>query len=169
MNSKWIMVCFMMAIGMNLSAQQEKSWSNWNWLIGEWKGKGGGQPGQGAGTFSFLPDLDKKVLIRKSHSEYPATGAKPKIVHDDLMVVYLDFGGAPSKAIYFDNEVHTIHYSITYAGKSIVMLSEKMPGVPVFRLTYSLLDSDEVNTKFEISMDGEKFNTYVEGRSKKIK
>ncbi len=73
--------------------------------MGEWVGSG--QPGQGGGTFSFKPDLDQKILVRKSHSEYPASANKPEIIHDDLMVVYLDNPENRNKAIYFDNEGHT--------------------------------------------------------------
>jgi hypothetical protein len=157
------------AIFTNSYGQQSASWAKWTWLIGEWKGEGNGQTGQGSGGFSFKTDLNDKILVRKSHSEYPATEKKPLIIHDDLMFVYLDFSGNPSKAIYFDNEGHTINYAITYAEKSIVLQSEKMPNVPIFRLTYSLLDNETINTKFEMSQDGEKFMMYVEGKSKKAK
>lgn len=150
-------------------AQQKINWGKWNQLTGEWKGEGSGRPGQGDGTFSFTFGLDKNVIERRSHSEYPATQNKPLIVHDDLMIVYPDFGGNPTKAIYFDNEGHIIQYTITYADESIVLTSSKMPNVPVFRLTYTLLNSETVNTKFEISTDGEKFMTYIEGQSKKVK
>ena len=149
--------------------QQSSSWEKWNWLMGEWSGEGAGQPGQGGGTFSFAFNLDKKVIERKSHSEYPATNNKPLIIHDDLMFVYLDFAGSPSKSIYFDNEGHTINYAISYSDKSIILTSEKVPNIPVFRLTYTLLDNKNVNTKFEMSKDGVKFMTYIEGESKKIK
>ncbi len=149
--------------------QQNSTWSNWTWLIGEWKGEGSGQPGQGGGTFSFSLDLDKKVLIRKSHSEYPATDKKTAVVHDDLMIIYLDPTGNPSKAIYFDNEGHTINYSITYSDKSIVLTSDKMPNTPIFRLTYTSLSDESVDTKFEMSQDGTTFSTYIEGKSTKIK
>jgi hypothetical protein len=73
----------------------------------------------------------------------------------------------PSKAIYFDNEGHTIYYSITWTDRSIVLTSEKALNVPIFRLTYSLLDKDTVNTKFEMSQDGLKFMVYIEGKSKR--
>jgi len=127
-----------MALTSVAAGQQNSGWSNWTRLMGEWKGEGSGQPGQGSGTFSFTPDLDKKIVVRKSHSEYPATENKPLVIHDDLMVVYADFTGIPSKAIYFDNEGHTINYTITYANKAIVLISDKIPNVPVFRLTYTL-------------------------------
>jgi hypothetical protein len=148
--------------------QSDATWTKFNWLMGEWVGEGTGQPGQGNGTFSFKFDLDKKILVRKSHSIYPKTENKPEIIHDDLMVIYPDFTGIPSIAIYFDNEGHTINYSVHCSEKSIIFTSNKIPNVPVFRLTYTMLDNKMVNTKFEMSRDGEKFNTYVEGKSKKL-
>jgi hypothetical protein len=150
-------------------SQQNLSWDKWNWLIGEWVGEGSGLPGQGGGGFSFKFDLDKKILVRKSHSEYPVTKDKPAIVHEDLMIVYPDNTGTPGKAIYFDNESHIIHYTITYSDKSIQLTSDKSVNVPAFRLTYISLDDSTVNTKFEMSQDGEKFMIYIEGLSKKKK
>ncbi len=148
-------------------SQQKPSWDQWKWLMGDWAGEGNGKPGAGGGTFSFKLDLDQNVLIRKSHSEYPAADNKSKVIHDDLMVIYPTSSGIPSKAIYFDNEGHTINYSISYSEKMIILTSDKIPNIPVFRLTYSLIDNETVNTKFEMSEDGENFFTYVEGKSKK--
>lgn len=150
------------------NAQTQKSdWDNWKPLLGNWLGKGDGKTGQGGGTFSFSEDLDKKVIIRKSHSEYPATANKPKIVHEDLMVIHQDQNGIPNKAVYFDNEGHTINYKITYQKNEIILLSEKVDKMPTFRLTYTLIDPNTVDTKFEMSQDGEKFFTYVQGLSTK--
>lgn len=136
--------------------------------MGEWKGEGIGQPGQGGGTFVFVYDLDKNVIARKSHSEYAAKDDKPGVIHDDLMIVYLDNNQEP-KAIYFDNEGHVINYSIDFADHSIILTSEKVANAPLFRLTYTLLDSDMVDTKFEMSRDGKSFMTYIEGKAKKVK
>jgi len=169
MKSKFILTITLFGILTTCFGQQNPSWDKWSWLIGEWTGEGSGQPGAGSGTFTFRTDLDKKILVRNSHSEYPASGNKPMVIHNDLMIVYPDYTGNPSKAIYFDNEGHTINYSITYAEKSISLTSDKIPNVPVFRLTYTLLENGMVNTKFEMSHDGEKFSTYIEGKSKKIK
>ena len=112
---------------------------------------------------------DEKILIRKSHSEYPQAENKPAVIHEDLMIVYPDPTGKQSKAIYFDNEGHIINYTIAYFDKSITFTSHKILNVPIFRLTYTLLDKETVNTKFEMSQDGEKFTTYIEGKSQKIK
>jgi hypothetical protein len=168
MKIKFLIPVLLFGIISISSAQQKTNWNKWDWLIGEWRGEGSGQPGQGSGTFSFSFDLDRNILIRKSHSEYPATASKPKTIHNDLMIVYLDVTGSPNKAIYFDNEGHTISYTISYSEKSIVMTSDKIPDTPVFRLVYTLLDSETVNTRFEMSQDGDKFMPYIEGKSKKI-
>ena len=49
------------------------------------------------------------------------------------------------------------------------MTSEKIPNVPVFRLSYMWLDTGSVNIKFEMSQDGQTFTTYTEGKCTKIK
>ena len=169
MNQKIIIISALFFISCNSFSQQNTSWEKWNWLVGNWSGEGSGLPGQGGGTFSFTTDLDENIMVRKSHSEFPASENKPSVIHNDLMIIYRDFNGATSNAIYFDNEGHTIEYQISYNEKSIVFVSKKVPNVPVFRLTYTLLDSNTVNTKFEMSQDGENFFTYIEGKSVKGK
>jgi hypothetical protein len=149
--------------------QQNSKWDNWSWLIGAWKGEGSGKPGQGEGTFAFSFDLNGEVILRRSHSEYPASQNRQAVVHDDLMIVYHDQSGNPDKAIYFDNEGHTINYTVSFGEKSIILKSEKSGNNPVFRLVYTLLDNDKVNTSFDMSQDGETFSTYIQGISKRIK
>lgn len=168
MKSKLLFAATFFIVTISSFAQQSTTWDKWAPLIGEWKGEGSGKPGQGGGTFTFNYDLDKKIITRKSHSEYPAADNKPKIVHDDLMIIYLEAGN-PSKAIYFDNEGHIINYTIAYDDKSIVLTGDKIPNAPVFRLSYTLLGKDEMNTKFEMSQDGQKFMTYIEGKCRKTK
>jgi hypothetical protein len=147
--------------------QQHQAWSKWNWLIGNWTGEGDGKTGKGSGTFTFKPDLDSNVLIRRNHAEYPAAD-KPKIIHDDLMIVYPDQNGNASNAIYFDNEGHTINYTIKVSDKSIVFTSDKKPNIPVFRLTYDSISAGSINVRFEMSRDGENFMIYTEGKCKKL-
>lgn len=137
--------------------------------MGAWKGEGSGKPGQGEGTFAFSFDLNGEVILRRSHSEYPAAQNNPAIIHDDLMIVYHDPSGSQDKAIYFDNEGHTINYTVSLGEKSIILKSEKSGNNPVFRLVYTLLDNERVNTSFDMSQDGENFSTYIQGISKRIK
>ena len=165
-----LFLTFTLLMMVNICSGQKSSvWDKWNWLTGEWRGEGSGEPGSGGGTFSFSFDLDSNVMVRKSHSEYPSAAGKSVVIHEDLMIIYRDFTGSPDKAIYFDNEGHTISYTISFSEMEIVLTSDKVPNSPVFRLVYSLIDAETVNTKFEFSQDGEKFSTYIEGTSKKTK
>ena len=63
----------------NTSRAQEsaKAWASFEYLIGDWVGEGEGQPGQGTGGFTFLPDLQNHILVRKSYAAYPATKDRP--------------------------------------------------------------------------------------------
>jgi outer membrane lipoprotein-sorting protein len=167
MKSKLIFTIVLFGITISCFGQQNTIWEKWDWLMGEWQGEGDGQTGQGGGTFSFSFDLDKKIIVRKSHSEYPENENKPKIVHDDLMIIYIDMAENHARAIYFDNEGHVINYSVKYTEKTVVLLSDKIENAPVFRLTYTSIDNKTIDTKFEISQDGENFITYVSGKSKK--
>lgn len=82
------------------------------------------------------------------------------------MIIYMDRNLEP-RAIYFDNEGHVINYSIVFEDNSIILTSDMIGDVPAFRLTYTLLDNNMINTKFGISQDGKNFVTYLEGKSEK--
>jgi hypothetical protein len=132
-------------------------------LVGNWTGTGAGDPGQGVGSFSFSSDLQGRVLVRHAHTEYPATPQRPATVHDDLMVVYAE----QSKAIYFDNEGHVIHYDISVDASRTVatFLSTDPAPSPLFRLTYKAKKADELAITFEIAMNGktDSLKTYLTG------
>ena len=170
MTSKLFILFIVLFLNFPSFAQQgTNNWDKFDYLLGSWKGEGSGTPGQGEGTFSFKMDLDKNILVRKSHSDYPATENKPAAIHDDLMIIYRDATGAPNKAIYFDNEEHVINYAITFPNsKEITFTSDKIPNIPTFRLTYRIIDDVTMDTIFEISKDGEHFVTYIQGKSKRV-
>jgi len=169
MSFKAFFTVIIIIIIINVYGQENnKIWEKTNFLMGNWKGEGSGKPGEGKGYFSFKFDLNNKILVRKSHSEYPAAKDKPLIIHDDLLFIYPDSTGTPGRGIYFDNEGHVIYYSITFPNeKDIVFTSDKTPRSPIFRLTYSKIENDLINVKFELSGDGENYTTYVEGKSKR--
>jgi hypothetical protein len=147
------------------------SWATFEYLLGDWVGEGGGQPGQGAGEFSFHPDLQNRILVRKNYAAYPPTKDRPGFRHDDLMVVYRVSNNAPPRAIYFDSEGHVIHYSITASPdmKTIQFVSEVLPSSPRYRLTYARTGSDFLTLKFEIAPPGkpDSFSTYIEAKAKR--
>jgi hypothetical protein len=141
-------------------------WAPLAFLIGEWVGEGGGGPGQGTGEFSFQPDLGGAILIRKNVSRYPATKDKPAYSHTDLLIV-----DSTLRAIYFDDEGHTIHYAVEPLpdGKGVQFLSDAVATQPRYRLTYRKTGDDQVAIRFEIAPPGkpEAFSTYIEATARR--
>ena len=131
-------------------------------LVGNWAGEGGGQPGQGAGEFSFVPDLQGKILVRKSFSAYPAANGKPAFRHDDLMIVYRDETTHALRATYYDSEGHVIPYSVKPAEGGVVFVSEGAASGTRFRMTYTSTGKDALKFKFEIAAPGKEFAPYIE-------
>lgn len=145
---------------------QPDVWALVQRLTGEWIGEGGGAPGQAsAGSFSFSPDLQGQVLIRRSFAEYAATKERPAFRHDDLTVIYREDDVV--RATFFDNERHVIHYTVEVSPDSnrIVWISAReLPG-PRFRFTYTFTDPNHLKLAFEIAPPGkpDEFKAYVEG------
>jgi hypothetical protein len=140
-------------------------------LIGDWVGGGSGQPGQGSGEFTFRPELQGKVLVRRHRSEIAPTAGQPIQIHEDLMVIHPAGKGEPLKATYWDNEAHTIQYTVhpSTDGKSLTFLSDPGPAAPRFRLTYTRRSEDELGIDFAIAPPGkpDEFKTYVEGSARR--
>jgi hypothetical protein len=139
-----------------------QGWGPAQFLVGNWLGEGSGQPGQSAGAFSFAPDLQGKILIRKSFAEYPQAGGRPASRHDDLMIVYRDQSSHGLRATYFDSEEHVIQYVVNAIEGGVVFVSEGAPSSPRFRLTYTSISKDTLKIKFEIAAPGKEFAPYLE-------
>lgn len=141
-----------------------ENWKGWEFLIGNWIAEGGGKPGAASsGSFSFTPELDGKILVRRNDSEYPASGGRPAIKHEDLMVVYKDNVNHRTSATYFDNEGHVIHYAVTVApdGKGITFVSDPSVPGPRFRLVYTAQPDGTVHGSFDIGAPGKDFTPYT--------
>lgn len=174
MNWKYLIAIGTIFIGRGLLTSAEppaSSWDQWRPLIGEWQAVGKGNPGEGAGGFSFAFDLQNKVLVRKSHTEYPTAQGRPAFSHDDLMVVYADEAAHTFRADYFDNEGHVIRYAAKFSpdSKTLTFVSDPAPSQPNFRLTYLKNPDDTLGIKFEIAPPNapDKFKVYVEGSAHK--
>ncbi len=156
-----------------LSAQQAAptaDWSAWQFFMGKWEGEGTGSPGEGTGGFSFAPDLGKRILVRKNFAEYPATKDRPAFRHDDLMIVYQETG-KPTRAEYFDNEGHVIHYTVSFSADStaVVFVSEASTSEPRYRLTNTKDGNDKLIITFEIAPPGkpDAFRQYIKASARR--
>lgn len=147
------------------ASKPDDRWAPLAFLIGEWTGEGGGDPGQGTGGFSFLPGQDGKILIRKNRADYPAAKDRPAFSHTDLMIVYKEPGESKLRAIYFDMEDHVIHYTVEPSGdgNSVQFVSEN------FRLTYRKTGLDRLALKFEIAPPGKPgaYATYIDATARR--
>jgi len=154
-------------------ANKQAGWGAVQYLVGDWTGEGGGEPGQGNGSFSFKPDLQGKILVRKNRAEYPATKDRAAFVHEDLMVVYRGAPDTGLRAIYFDSEGHAIQYEVQAPadGSAVVFVSGAEASAPRYRLTYTRVDQDHVKIKFEIAPSGrpEQFASYIEAGARRAK
>ncbi len=171
----FVLFLAVLALFTSAGAQQASApdWQGFEWLAGSWSGQGGGTPGQASGGgFSFTFDLQRQVLVRKSFAEYPATKERPAFRHDDLTIVYADPQTRAKRAVYFDNEGHVIHYIVSAdaARKTVVFLSEAVPGNPSFRLTYLSTGPDNMKLSFDIAPPGKtEFKPYVEATAHRVK
>jgi hypothetical protein len=147
-------------------------WEAWKYLLGEWEGEHEGDPGQGSGRFSFSFDLDENILVRKSRSVFPAVKEREGYTHDDLLIIYTEVTGV-KRAIYFDNEEHTIHYEVNVSPdqSKITLESNPAPSLPQFRFTYIKTGADILDARFEMTPPGVPgaFFVYLEGSSRRIR
>jgi hypothetical protein len=141
-------------------------------LIGDWTGQGGGDPGQGKGGFSIRADLQGKILVRKSYAEYPATKDRQAYRHDDLMIFYIDQKTKTIRAFYTDNEGHQINYEVSVSsdGKSCRLLGEIDPDAPRYRQTLTEEQPGRLRILFEIAPAGkpDEFAKYIEATAHKM-
>lgn len=153
-------------------ASASEDWGAMQYLIGTWTAEGTGAPGQATGSFSFEPDVQGRVLVRKSRAAYPATKDRPAVTHDDLMVVYRELdehAEGALRAIYFDSEQHVIRYDVSMFGDRIVFTSEPGSSRTQYRFTYERERPDALHMKFEVAVPGKAFTTYVEGTAKRMR
>jgi len=149
-------------------ALHAEDWGPLQFLIGEWAGEGGGQPGQAsAGSFSFTPDLQGTILVRRSFAAYPAANGRPAFRHDDLTIVYRAADSKQFRATYWDNEGHVIQYSVQPAEGGVAFVSDGPPSGQRFRIGYAREGANQVKIKFEIAAPGKDFAPYVEALARK--
>jgi len=135
--------------------------SSLNFLLGHWQALS--KPGEPTGEFSFVSQLQSKVIVRTNLADYPATSERPAFRHEDLMVIYCD-EAQNLLADYYDSEGHVIRYSGQTIGDAKVVFAS-LPGMPGpgFRLTYRLEEEGTLTGSFEVASPGEPnvFNPYL--------
>jgi hypothetical protein len=141
------------------------AWKQLDFLLGKWHGFAAEKDtplGPGQGDFSFLPELNGKIIVRHNNATY-ASGVQ----HDDLLVIYLDPPDAALHSIYFDSEGHTIRYLLKFpAPNSVVFESDGTQPGPRYRLSY-WLETSVLQGKFEVAPPGAEYKAYMTWGAKK--
>lgn len=164
-------VLLLCALASNSPAETKTDWEAIQYLAGEWTGEGAGNPGVGSGGFSFTPELQGQILVRKNWAEYPATKDRPAFRHDDLMILYREPADKRVRAEYFDNEGHMIRYAVQVSAdrNQIILVSDREASAPRYRFTYSKNGTSALKIKFEIAPAGkpDQFSTYIEAAARR--
>lgn len=176
MPSLWQLIIFVIFLGAQGAAwpqtKPKANWEAWRFLEGKWVGEGSSELGQGSGYFSFEPDLQRRVWVRRNHSEYPATKDRPTYVHEDLMIVYFDQNAGQTRAFYCDTEQHVIHYTATFSsdGKTVTLLGDRQEHAPRYRLTYVRGEPGHMSVMLEMAPADkpDDFQKVVEGRVHRV-
>jgi hypothetical protein len=145
------------------STAADDQWASLRFLIGTWEAQtsGGTAAAKAIGVYSFALELNDHVLARHSGGVSCKAPSDFNCEHSDLLYLYRE--GGVIKAIYLDNEGHTIHYGVTTPNSaSAVFLSDPAIPGPQFRLEYERKDVT-LSGKFQMKMPGQdEFKSYLE-------
>ena len=134
-------------------------------LEGTWDAKTQGEASgvTATGSYTFRKELGGHILARHSSAAGCKGPADFDCEHGDLLYIYQDLPGEPLKAIYFDNEGHVMHYSVsTPTPASAVFVSDPAAPGPQFRLVYELKGAT-MSGEFQTRMPGKtEWSSYLE-------
>ncbi len=162
-----------------LSGQVTKKDSLWLTLqpfIGEWKGEGGGEPGNGRYERSYQFVLNKNFIEIKNKSVYPPTDKNPKgEVHEDIGYFSYDRGLKKFKLrqLHLEGFVNEFTLdSISADNKTFVFLTYAIENIPKgwrAKETYRLINPDELEEIFELAAPSQEFEIYTKVNLKRQK
>lgn len=145
------------------------------WLIGDWRGLGEGQPGRSAVERHAELALGGHFVRVEGRSVYPKQEANPKgDIHGEIDVWSYDRARQTLILRQFDTlgfvGTYVLDKSSSSAGKW-VLLGESLENVPKgwkARYTFTLLAPNEYHEMLELDADGKGFKPYVTNRFLRI-
>ena len=155
------------------NAPRPDPWKALSFLIGNWEAKTiASQPASASGSYTFREELSGHVLARHSSSGNCKGPAGFDCDHHDLLYAWQAFPNGPVSAIYFDNEGHVIHYTVstmaTPGVNTAIFLSDPSQPGPLFRLVYER-KGDTMTGKFQSQMPGHsEWQSYLEWSGVKL-
>jgi spore cortex formation protein SpoVR/YcgB (stage V sporulation) len=147
---------------------QDNPWHLFEFLVGAWKGTGGGEPGIGEyeRTYQFI--FNYKFLEVKNKSTYPPTEQSPQgEVHQDIGYISYDKARRTFVMRQFHVEGFVNQYileSISEDERVFVFTSEAIENIPTgwrARETYQVASDKEFTETFELAAPGKEFEVYT--------
>ncbi|HET9747283.1 MAG TPA: hypothetical protein VFP97_16325 [Chitinophagaceae bacterium] len=164
------MLILLLLLSLFSDAQMSKRDSLWLTLkpfVGEWKGEGGGKPGQGIYERSYQFILNNRFIEIRNKSTYPPTDKNPKgEVHEDIG--YFSYDNAKKtfmlRQFHIEGFVNEFRLeSIWPDKKTLVFMTESIENIPAgyrAKETYRLIGDDEIEETFEIAEPDKDFKVY---------
>lgn len=155
---------------------QKDVWAPMRSFIGEWRGTGGGEPGEGKykRTYKFI--FGGKFMEIKNKSTYKAQPKNPKGgIHEDVGYISYDKMRKTFVLRQFHKEGFVNQYkleNISPDGKEMVFVSESIENIPPgwrAKETYRFINDVEFTETFELAAPGKDFEVYSKATLKSVK
>lgn len=143
-------------------------WTSLKFFVGEWEGKGAGQPGHSDVVRSYEFVLGGTFLQVKNRSTYPPQDQNPKgEIHEDLGLIGFD----KARQVFVLRQFHCEGFVNQYLlgpvapdGRTMVFTTESIENIaPGWRAreTYQILNPDEFTETFELAAPDKEFELYA--------
>jgi len=182
MTRKWMIAISLAVFTILLSwgAQQPEKpqdvWLPFKFFVGQWEGRGEGQPGASHGRQEWEFVLAGKYLQVKNEARFDPQEKNPKgEVHEDWAFISYD----RMRKLYVFRQFHVEWFVNQYVctgpgadGKTFVFDSEAIENIPSgfkARLTYRILDEASFEQTFDLAPPGKEMACYSKGTMKRIK
>ena len=165
---------------LSWAAQQPEEprdvWLPFKFFVGQWEGRGEGQPGASLGRQEWEFVLGGKYLQVKNEARFDPQEKNPKgEVHEDWGFISYD----RMRKLYVFRQFHVEGFVNQYVcdgpsadGKIFVFNSEAIENIPPgfkARLTYRILDEANFEQTFDLAPPGQEMACYSKGTMKRIK
>ena len=133
-------------------------------LLGTWTAHtnaSGASHADSSGEYTFHTDLNGTAIVRTTTADTCVAPQAFDCQHHDLLTIYREADSATLRALYLDNEGHTIHYTLSFPAPNTAIFLSSGPRLQ-FRLLYHLEDN-VMTGKFQFAPPGSKaFKSYLE-------
>ncbi len=154
-------------VGWGQTPKQEDIWQPFEFLAGDWRGQGHGEPGVGNYERQYRFIFNKKFIEIKNKSSWAPSQQNPQgEIHEDIGYISYDKARKTYVLRQFHIEGFVNQYkleSISADGKRIVFVSEAIENIaPGWRAreTYQKIGDDEFSEIFELAPPNEGFAPY---------